>query len=368
MTSPNFKTPAAKPEVADPSLSRPDWTTDNSRTPGMLWLDKNENSDPVLAKVVAQVLADLPPETLYTYPESVALYEKLAAWTGLKPENLVLAAGSDGAIRSVFESFISPGDIVLHTQPTFAMYPVYCKMYGADARALEYQAGANGPELDPADIIAAIEELSPRLVCLPNPDSPSGTVFAPEKLRGIIAAAAEAGAVMLVDEAYYPFYNESVIGLVNDYPNLVVTRSTGKAWGMAGFRIGYAAGAPEIVSILHKVRPMYETNSIGVAVFAGMLDHVNDMQASVERLNRGKDYFLSEMESLGLRILRGHGNFMHVAFGDHAEAVHGALADLVYYRNNFNDPCLRGFSRFSATTVELFEPVIQKIKEVISAS
>ena len=358
-------TPRPKASVADPSLIRPDWTKGEPRRADMLWLDKNENSDPALAKVVAEVLASLPPETLYTYPETAALYRKLADWTGLAPENLVLAAGSDGAIRAVFEAFVSPGDVVLHTDPTFAMYPVYCRMYGADAHALEYRARENGPELSASDFIEAIERLSPRLICLPNPDSPTGTVITPDGLSAIIDAAGNVGAVMLVDEAYHPFYGESVIGLTSDYPHLVVTRSTGKAWGMAGFRIGYSAAGTEMAAILHKVRPMYHTNTIAIAAFTAMLDHASDMEASVERLNAGKGHFLNRMSGLGFRTLNGHGSFLHVAFGQHAGAIHAALADVAYYRLGFSEPCLRGFSRFSSTTIDRFDRVADTIEKAI---
>ena len=71
------------------------------------------------------------------------------------------------------------------------------------------------------------------------------------------------------------------------------------------------------------------------------------------------------MEGLGLPTLRGAGNFCHVAFGEHADAVHAALSDVAYYRHNFSDPGLAGFSRFSATTTELFQPVIDRIRTVI---
>ena len=83
------------------------------------------------------------------------------------------------------------------------------------------------------------------------------------------------------------------------------------------------------------------------------------------RLNAGKAAFLDAMEGLGLRTLRGHGNFLHVAFGVHAEAVHAALGEIVYYRREFSDPCLEGFSRFTATTPALFQPVIECIAEVV---
>ena len=359
--------PQPRAPVADPNLTRPDWTGGEPRDPVKLWLDKNENADPGMAAVVARVVLEIPPETFRTYPESGPLYRKLAAHLGVAPENLLLAAGSDGAIRSAFEAYISPGDLVIHTQPTFAMYAVYSRMYGADARTIQYRPSNDGPMLHAESMIDAIRDGKPRLVCLPNPDSPTGTVFAPGELRVIIEAAGEAGTLMLIDEAYYPFYEETALPWIKDYGHLIITRSTGKAWGMAGLRIGFAAADPEVAAILHKVRPMYEANTVAVAVFERMLDHVDAMEASVKRLQKGKAAFLSAMRELGLRTLTGHGNFLHVAFGVHADRVHQALADLVYYRRDHSDPCLAGFSRFSATTPEHFQPVIDRIRAVVAA-
>ena len=360
-----FSSPHPRAAAAEPSLHRPDWTAGQPRDPARLWLDKNENADLTMIDLVGRIIAEIPAHAHHSYPDSAPLYRKLGTYLGVPPACLLLAAGSDGAIRAVFEAYIEPGDAVVHTKPTFAMYAVYCLMYGARAVALEYRVSSGGPALDADTVIAAIRESRPKLVCVANPDSPTGTVFPPDELRAIVDAAGAAGALMLVDEAYHPFYAETALPWIGEYPHLVVTRSTGKAWAMAGLRIGYAAAAANVAAVLHKVRPMYETSTLAVAVFERMLDHSDEMLASVRRLDEGKQTFLGAMRDLGLRTLDGYGNFLHVAFGAKAEAVHAALDGIVYYRRDSADPCLKGFSRFSATTRERFQPVIERIREVV---
>ncbi len=354
--------PVPRPDVCDPGLTRPDWTRDGRRDPRLLWLDKNENTDPALAEAVRSVVAGLATEPQYTYPEAAPTYAKLAAMLGLGPDSLLFGHGSDGLIRATFEAFVSPGDRIVHTAPTFAMYGVYAKMFGARPVPLAYRPSDDGPRLTVDEVIGAIRTHRPRAVFLPNPDSPTGTVFDPDGMRAIIAAAGDAGAVILVDEAYYPFHPLSVLPWVGAFPHLFVTRSTGKAWGLAGFRIGYGAADPHLARILHKVKGMYEINTFGLAVFDRMLDRLDAVEASVARLQAGKAAFLDAMDGLGYRTLRGAGNFCHVAFGAKAEKVHDALADLVYYRKDFSEPCLSGFSRFSATTPERFGPLIARIR------
>src|SRR5262249_55964526 len=155
--------------------------------------------------------------------------------------------------------------------PTFAMYPVYARMYGAATSTLDYQSSTRGPTLSLDAVISTIGEVRPKLVCLPNPDSPTGTVFESAALRRIVEAAGEVGALILVDEAYHPFCEITAASWVDEYEHLVVARTFAKAWGLAGLRIGYGVAAPACAKLLHKVRPMYEVNTLAVAVMERML-------------------------------------------------------------------------------------------------
>ncbi len=366
MVQRRYAAPSARVPVADSTLFRPDWTKGVPRRSDMLWLDKNENTDPELVGLAARIMSEISPHAFRTYPECTPLYRKLGASLGVEADRLVLTAGSDGAIRSVFEAFLNPDDVVVHTSPTFAMYSVYSRMYGTQVVPVEYERSERGPVLPVERILDTVAKARPKLVCLPNPDSPTGTVFGADELRRIIEAAGESKALILIDEAYYPFYEHSVLPWIDEYPHLVETRTFAKAWGLAGLRIGYAAACPEIARLLHKVRPMYEVNTVAVAMVERMLDFGDEILASVRRLNAGREAFLAAMEELGLRTFHARGNFLHVAFGPYAPAVHASLEDLVLYRRDFSEPCLKGFSRFSATTVELFQPVVERIRHVLS--
>jgi histidinol-phosphate aminotransferase len=235
-------------------------------------------------------------------------------------------------------------------------------MFGARVAALDYERGPAGPVLSSERIIAHLREVKPRLFCLPNPDSPTGTVIPPDQLRAIVETCAALGAMVLIDEAYHPFYDKSCVSWTAQYPNLIVARTFAKAWGLAGLRLGYAIGHPDTIRYFHKMRPMYEASTVAIAFVEKMLDFPHEMEASVARLVAGKKYFLDQMQVLGYDVLRGEGNFLHVAFGAHAEQVHRTLRDRVLYRADFKEACLSGYSRFSATTVEKFMPVVELIR------
>lgn len=351
--------------LLNPDLVRPHALNSVPRDPRAIWLDKNENLDPELLALTHKLLGQISPAALSNYPEAGQLYRRLGQWLGVDPQCLLLTPGSDGAIRLAFEAFVETGDSVLHTHPTFAMYPVYCQMFGAKAHAIAYLDGADGPQLDVQALFAAIRRERPKLVCLPNPDSPTGTVQSPQVLAELLHECELAGSVLLIDEAYHPFYDWTAVPWVAQSPNLVVVRTFAKAWGVAGLRIGYLVAQPQTAAMLHKLRPMYEVSTLATEFMERMLDHVPAMQQSVERTLHGKAEFAQRLERLGLRVLRTHGNFLHVHFGDHAKQLHEALRGHVLYRESFSVPGLIGFSRFSMAPLTVLAPVIERIERVL---
>ena len=352
--------------ILNPALYRPSALDSIPRDGDALWLDKNENLDPELLMISQKVLSTISPNSICTYPELGDLYRRLAKWVGVTPNSLLITAGSDGVIRSVFEAFIEQGDGVAHTFPTFAMYPVYSQMFGANTTILEYVRSNDGPHLDLKLVLEVLRIQKPKILCLPNPDSPTGTVFSAEALLEILLACEASETLLLLDEAYHPFYEWSGVPWTQRSRNLIVARTFAKAWGAAGMRIGYAVGHPETIALLHKMRPMYEMSTIAVEFIAKMLDFINAMESSVARIQEGKIFFSREMELLGFKVFPAEGNFIHIAFGEMANDIHLALEEgKVLYRKSFEHPSLAGFSRFTVATESEMIKVVNLIKKAI---
>jgi len=355
-------------DILSSKLTRPNWTNQKHRSLDKLWLDKNECSDPEMNKIVEQSIKKIPSSSVFSYPDLDVLYGKIANFSDVLPDNILLTAGSDGAIRACFESCIQPGDVVILSRPTFAMYEVYSKIYGAKVVWLDYEKSSKGPKLDVYKVVNTIRKVRPKMVCLPNPDSPTGTVFSLEDMRKIINATQATETLMLVDEAYFPLYPKTVVPFINEYKNLVVARSFSKAWGAAGLRVGYAIANKELITLLHKQRPMYEIGNVSAKTIESLLDYEHEMRLSVDRINAGKRYFQDSMKEIGLHSYESYGNFVHVKFGKYSEDVHKSLENKVYYRKDFNEPCLKSYSRFSSTTIDIFKPIIKCINEVVLQS
>lgn len=354
-------------EFLNRNLTRPSWVNQEHRLLDRLWLDKNECADPKMNRIVMQSLSKIPKEALFTYPDLDLLYDKVAKFSNFLPENVLLTAGSDGAIRACYESCIQSGDSIVLSRPSFAMYEVYSKVYGAKVTWLDYEKSENGPILKVERVVKTIKQIRPKMVCLPNPDSPTGTVFSYLDLRKIVDAASDIGALMLIDEAYHPLYIETSAPWINEFKNLVVVRSFSKAWGAAGLRVGYTLANKELTAMLHKQRPMYEIGNVSAKAIEALLDHEKDMLQSVNRINAGKKYFQDSMNDLGLSSYESYGNFVHVRFGKYADEIHKNLEGKVYYRKDFTNPCLEGYSRFSTTTKERFKPIIESITNTVKS-
>lgn len=346
-------------------LQRPSAINSTPRDKKLVWLDKNENIDPILQKVTKKVLSSISNESIFTYPEAGLLYKKLANLYGLNAEGLILTPGSDGVIRMAFEAFVNEKDSVFHTFPTFAMYPVYSQIFGANVTLFEY-CNINGlPTLNTDLLIKKIKKIKPKLVCLPNPDSPTGTIVEKKIIYEILKACEISESILLIDEAYFPFYDETAAKLTFDSKNIIVARTFAKAWGAAGMRIGYAIAHPDTIIYLHKLRPMYEVGTFSIEFMNQMLDFEHEMINSVSRIISARDYFANEMQLLGFKVINTEANFIHVDFGSKSKIIHEFLFDKVLYRQFIDHKSLQGFSRFSIGNIEIMEKVVNWIKTSI---
>ena len=221
------------------NIYRPDWLKNKERSKKKLWLDKNENSDLNLNLVIRSVIKKIDLTSIFAYPDLSYLYKRLAKTLNVSSKNLLLTAGSDGGIKSVFETFVKPGDLVLRTNPTFAMYSVYSKIFKVKELVIDYKYFKSGPKFDLKKFLDFIKKKHPKLICLPNPDSPTGHFISKKELLKIIIVAKKVNSIVLIDEAYYLFAKETAISNINKHNNLILVRSAGKAFGMAGLRIGY---------------------------------------------------------------------------------------------------------------------------------
>ena len=277
-----------------------------------LRLDKNEDNVCLPKEIVQKILSKVTPDFVASYPQTYPLYESLGRWLGVGEDHILVTAGSDAAIKAVFEAFVVPGDEVVAPHPTFAMFGVYSKIFQAKLKRVVYETDLS---LSMKKMLKSVSSKT-KLAVLANPNSPTGTVVERSDILDLLELAKKRGAAVLIDEAYHHFYPKSVIDLIDKYPNLIVTRTFAKAFGLASVRLGYAVAHPKTIKILRVSKPMYEVNSFAVLFGCALLDHPEWMEHNVRETLRGKKYIVDEIERLGLRVFPSHANFILVEVGE----------------------------------------------------
>ena len=330
---------------------------------GYLRLDKNESIIGFEKELVASLRKEITSDFLTAYPEVNTLYQKIARWLGCTQENIYITAGSDAAIKAMFEVFVEPGDAVALLSPTYAMFYVYTKMFQGRLIEIHYKEGLS---LSAEDILDVIYKHRPKLICIANPNSPTGTILPQEDLKNVVDVAARQNSVVLLDEAYYLFYPISSIDLIYDYPNLVITRTFSKAMGLASARLGFAAGHTDIIKYLQKVRPVYETNAFAIRFAELILDSPDLIEKNVRETMRGKKYLEDELNKLGIPYFKSYTNFILIDVGSFERSVQ--IGDALYQkkiliRSGYNDDVLRNCIRVTIGSVKQMEFFKEKFKE-----
>lgn len=284
-------------------------------------LDKNEHVGGIDERHFKKMLELLKPAAVEAYPEVGILYNAISKWLKRPVEKILLANGSDAAIKAIFEVYVSPGDEVLMQAPTYAMYPIYTEIFGGKAVEAGYDRELR------LDVGELLEKIGPKtkLVVIANPNSPTGAILNRSQIESIIEKAARFDSLVLVDEAYHWFHDETFIDDIGRFDNLVVTRTFSKACGLASLRLGFATADAEIIKNLYKMKPVYEVNGVAVLFGKYVIEHEDIIHDYVKKVREGRDYLKKSLAALGFRPFETHSNFM-VARYPKPESIKGIVA------------------------------------------
>lgn len=254
--------------------------------------------------------------SVHLYPDGNAFYlkQRLAAKLGVEPANLTLGNGSNEVLELVGHIAIQPGAEVVASQYCFAVYPIVTFLFGGTY--VEVPAVNLGHDLP-----AMLRAITPktRVVFVANPNNPTGTLAEPKALVDFVKAVPPS-VLVVIDEAYIEFMQDppDLMMLVRsgEYPNLLLARTFSKIHGLAGLRVGYGIGHPEIISALEKVREPFNTNTIAQAGALAALDDEDHVRRSRANNQQGLALFEREFKQQGWRYIPSVGNFILVHVGD----------------------------------------------------
>jgi histidinol-phosphate aminotransferase len=215
----------------------------------------------------------------------------------------------DEAIHLLCGTYLEPGDEALIVVPTYSMYRIYAMARGA--KVIGVPAGKEF--VFPADDLCRRISPRTRMIAIANPNNPTGTVAAPEDLRRIAETAP--GAAVLVDEAYFEFYGQSMLSVRNEFPNLFVGRTFSKAHGLAGLRMGLLVGDAEQMRAVRRVSSPYNVNAVALTCLPEALSDQAYIERYVSEVRESRAHLQQALTAYGIQFWPSHANFVLARVG-----------------------------------------------------
>jgi len=265
-------------------------------------LNQSERSQPIPQSYYTKFLRSLKQEDFAYYPNTKNFKEKICNFYNVKPENLFLSDGSDIGIKSIFETFTTCGNIVT-SEPSFPMYGVYASLYDCPYRGIHYNKDTR--QLSIEHMLKFVDDET-ELIILANPNSPIGDYKTIDEIKPLL----DTGIPVLIDEAYIEFSDkESFIKYIDDYPNLIITRTFSKAFGAAGCRVGMTFSNPHYIENISKFRQMYEITGVSMKYCEFLLDNHHIVEKYINDVVEERKKILTLMKDFS--ILNSEANWIH---------------------------------------------------------
>jgi histidinol-phosphate aminotransferase len=292
-------------------------------------LASNENPwgpSPRAVEAIRETLGGL---AVYPDGNGFELKQALAARHRLGAERMTLGNGTDNIFELIALVFLARGRNAIISRHAFGAYALVIRAAGGDVRVAEpLPAHSSMPYGHDLDAIRALIDSNTRVVFIANPNNPTGTWLSADAMRQFLQNVPRE-VIVVVDEAYFEYVQEHAYPDCSQwldlFPNLVVTRTFSKAYGLAGLRIGYGLSSPEIADLLNRVRQPFNTSSLAQAAAVAALDDREHIEKTVRLNEIGRTELTTAFDRLGLDYLPGAGNFLTVNVGRPAAKVFEAL-------------------------------------------
>jgi histidinol-phosphate aminotransferase len=274
-----------------------------------LRLDLNESTTGCSPRVLAK-LRTLDARLLALYPDRNRGERLLADFLAVKSEELLLTNGADEAIDVLCRAYFDSDDEMIIAVPAFSMYEIFAQSAGARVVRV-----ATGPEFayPLEEVLAAITPRT-RMIVITNPNNPTGLTVERERILRVLAAAPHAA--VLLDEAYFEFYGQTMMDQIGRVPNLFIVRTFSKAYGLAGMRLGALAGPAEQMTLLRGIPSPFNVNVFAVECLREALEDRQFVADYVGQVRSTREWLRAKLENMGLKCWPSSTNFLLVYLGD----------------------------------------------------
>lgn len=324
-------------------------------------LNTNENPYPPSPGVIA-CLKELANEDvrLYPDPDSRELCETVAGYYGLSAEQVFPGNGSDEVLAFLFQTFFGPDDLITFPDVTYSFYPVYARLYGIPYKEI--------PVREDFSIDFSAYPKEAKGILFANPNAPTGLYIPPEEIEALLRARPDT--LIVVDEAYVDFGNESVVPLVNKYDNLLVVQTLSKSRALAGMRIGLAMGHPELIEGLNRIKNSFNSYTMDRLAQAAAIRAFQD-EAYYREINgkiiRERERFKETLRGMGIPCTDSRSNFVFASLPGikGPDALKLLREQGILVRNFAGNPRIADWLRITIGTKEDMDRVAEAVKKIM---
>lgn len=328
---------------------------------GYYRFDMNENPEGLPKQFVDSVLKEITPEFLSIYPEPDCFLNRYAEFVGVQYENVLATNGSDMAIRYLCEVFAQEGGKVVTVSPTFEMYRVNCAILGLNHVAVSYEDDLS---IDTDKIVNAIDT-DTDIVVLLNPNNPVGTAYTKDEAKRIIKKAQQMNAIVIIDEAYHYFYDQTFLPYISQFDNVVILRTFSKLFSMAACRLGVIISNPQIIEYVKKSHLTFDVNSIALKFGERILEHKDLIEQLIETQKEGKKYLLDTLKEHGYETMDGLGNYVFIRTNRNPKEIEEIFCkEKKILIKTFGNPLLAKFIRVSTGSKRTMEFLVENLLEI----
>lgn len=344
--------PGEQPQLSNPKLNN------------LVKLNTNENPYGPSPKVIEALKAEAAESLrLYPDPNSEALKAAIASTYDLNTNQVFVGNGSDEVLAHVFQALLKHDKPLLFPDITYSFYPVYCGLYGIDYQTV--------PLAEDFSINIDDYRRPNGGIIFPNPNAPTGMPLSLAQIEKLLQRNTQS--VVVIDEAYVDFGTESAVGLINQYANLLVTHTLSKARSLAGLRVGYALGAPDLIEALIRVKDSFNSYPIDRFASAGAIAAMQDIEyfeATCRQVIATRDALIRDLTELGFEVLPSGANFI---FAKHKAQDGAALTAKLREHNiivrHFKSPSrVAPYLRITIGTNEQSKVLIEALSAILSAA
>lgn len=311
-----------------------------------LRLDKKERLfefDPVLFKKFKESIQF---EDISAYYELGPTYRQLSAYLNVPVKQLFLTAGSDLAIKSVFEAALGKGDRIIMHSPSYAMLRVYAKMFGV--RYTMVSVKEEDWSINYEKMLAKVDGKT-KMVAIENPNGFVGTKLDEDQIEYMASQLHKKGILLLIDEAYYYIENSrsNTHFLIKKYPNVLITQTFSKAHGLAGVRFGCLIGSPRMIGYISRVKPMHEVNSMSARTAEWIMSHPKLLTDNQRAIAEGKKYLVNALMLANIPVKDTHANFVMIYLPEEGRTKNitkKLMKHKILIRRPFEESFLKGWA------------------------